>query len=116
MAGFGGTTLGRRAWAEIIVEEAHALGYKITARQLAEGLGVREAEGDAQEGAHIGPWAESDALGTTKQRLDYRESTRAALENWHSNGNDWWQAWGQWEEGETEGAGATRYKKHLAPA
>lgn len=116
--GFGGTTLSRRGWAEIIAEEAHALGLSITPRQLAEGLGVREAEGNAQEGEHIGPWALSSAFahGSTSGRLSYRESTRAALQNWSENGKSWWPAWGKWETGETEGAGPTRYKRHLALA
>lgn len=116
MAGFGGTTLSRRGWAELIAEEAHALGLTITPRQLAEGLGVREAEGNARSGAHEGPWAESEAFGSSAERLDYRSSTRAALKNWAENGKSWWPAWGKWETGETEGAGPTRYARHLALA
>lgn len=115
-SGFGGTTLSRKQWAYLIAEEAHSLGYKLTARQLAEALGVREAEGDTAEGAHIGPWEEEVGFGTRKQRLDYRTSTRLALERWKSDGESWWPAWGKWETGESEGAGPTRYKRHLALA
>jgi hypothetical protein len=115
-SGFGGTTLSRKQWAYLIAEEAHSLGYKLTARQLAEGLGVREAEGDTSEGAHIGPWEEEVGFGTRKQRLDYRTSTRLALQRWKSDGQTWWPAWGKWETGESEGAGPTRYKRHLALA
>lgn len=116
MAGFGGTTLSRRGWAELIAEEAHALGYKMTPRELAEGLGVREAEGNARSGAHEGPWAESQAFGSSQERLNYRSSTRAALKNWAENGKSWWTAWGDYETPEAEGAGPTRYKRHLALA
>lgn len=118
MTGFAGTTLSRKGWAELIAEEAKALGLHMTPRQLAEGLGVREAEGFTASGAHIGPWEESSAFagGSTAGRLNYRTSTRAALENWHGNGNSWWTAWGNYEKGETEGAGPTRYKRHLGVA
>lgn len=114
--GWAGTTLSRGQWAQLIAEEAKAMHLHMTPRQLAEGLGVREAEGDTEEGEHIGPWEESSAFGSTKQRLDYRASTRAALQNWAANGKSWWTAWGNFEKGETEGPGPTRYKRHLGVA
>lgn len=99
-------TLTPDEWAGLIVEEAGALGYKITVRQVAEGLGVIKWESSGNSSnevqgpeGHIGGWA----LGTEgfpsspAVRLDPRKSTRAALENWHSNGKSWWQAWGKWE-------------------
>lgn len=116
MAGFAGTSLSRKGWAELIAEEAHQLGYKLTPKQLAEALGVREAEGYTDEGAHIGPWEEEESFGPPKARLDYRTSTRAALERWHADGKSWWPGWGDWEKGEEEGAGPTRYARHLALA
>jgi len=117
MAGWAGTSLSRRGWAELIAEEAHELGLRITPRQLAEGLGVREAEGFTDEGEHIGPWEEEESgFGSRAERLDYRTSTRLALERWSADGKSWWPAWGRWEKPETEGAGPTRYKRHLALA
>jgi hypothetical protein len=114
--GFAGTTLTEKQWAALIVEEAHKLGFRMTPRQVAEGLGVREAEGFTASGAHIGPWEESSAFGTTAERLNYRASTRAALKSWKSSGESWWPAWGKWETAETEGAGPTRYKKFMGIA
>jgi len=110
-------------WAQIIAEEAHALGVKMTPRQVAEGVGVvmSESGGNASNlvqgpSGHIGGWSEEPGFGSTKERLDPRASTRAAIKNWKSNGKNWWQAWGQYEEGETEGAGPTRWPKYLAAA
>jgi hypothetical protein len=112
--------LSHQEWAELIAEEARALQLHMTPRQLAEGLGVLEAESNFNEwatsGAHIGPWEESSAFGSSSQRLNPRASTRAALRSWAASGKNWWPAWGNWETGETEGAGPTRYHKFLAIA
>lgn len=116
MAGWAGTSLSRRQWAELIATEAHELGYSMTPRQLAEALGVREAEGFTSEGEHIGPWEEESSFGSTADRLNYKTSTRAALQRWAKDGKSWWPGWGDWEKGETEGAGPSRYKRHLALA
>jgi hypothetical protein len=116
VAGWAGTSLSRRQWAELIAGEAHELGYSMTPRQLAEALGVREAEGFTAEGEYIGPWEEEASFGSTKERLDYKTSTRAALKRWAKDGKSWWPGWGDWEKGEAEGEGPTRYKRHLALA
>jgi hypothetical protein len=116
VAGWAGTSLSRKQWAELIAEEAHQLGYKLTPRQLAEALGVREAEGFSEEGEHIGPWEEEKSFGSTAARLNYKTSTRAALERWAGDGKSWWPGWGDWEKPETEGPGPSRYKRHLALA
>lgn len=110
-------------WATVIVTEAAKLGYKMTPRQVAEGLGVISAEsaGDASEEGqgptgHIGGLAESPAFGTVRQRLNPESAVRAALENWHANNKNWWPAWGDWETGESEGAGPTRWKTYISTA
>jgi hypothetical protein len=109
-------------WAAIIVAEAHKLGIKMTPKQVAEGLGVIEAEsgGDASSNPpgneHIGGLAESPAFGSEAERLNPVSAVAAALKEWNKAGKTWWPAWGRWETGETEGAGPTRYAKHLHTA
>lgn len=109
-----------KEWAAVIVAEAARLGIKMTPRQVAEGLGVLSAEdgfntSEESQGprGHIGGWAESPTFGTVAQRLNPVAATTAALENWKSSGKSWWPAWGDWEKGETEGAGPERFKQYL---
>jgi hypothetical protein len=109
-------------WARVISAESRALHIPITAREEAEGIGVVEAEsgGDPKSNPagneHKGAWAESRAFGTLKQRLDPFASTAAALKQWAADKKSWWQAWGQYETGETEGAGPTRWKQYIGVA
>jgi hypothetical protein len=116
-------TLSPAEWAQIIAEEARALGVKMTPKEIAEGVGILEYEssGNADNlvqgpSGHIGGWSEEPSYGSTKERLDPRASTRAAIKNWASNKKSWWPAWGRWQaEQRPDGqAGSTQWKKYLA--
>jgi len=106
-------------WAQLFAEEAASLGYKITPRELAEGIGVVFAESGGNASSrpagneHIGGLAESTAFGSEAERLNARRAVRAALVKWKEDGKSWWPAWGVWEKGETEGPGPDRYKRYL---
>lgn len=113
---FGGTGLSEAQWAQIIITEAHKLGYKITPRQVAEGLGVRAAEGFSATGGHIGPWQEEAGFGSTAERLNAHASTRLALQRWKSDGESWWPAWGNWERAEAAGPGPDRWRQYIGAA
>lgn len=92
------------------------IGYK---KLVAQGMGIIEAEngfdgslwfGQGASG-HIGPYALSPAYGSVAQRMNKVVATRLALEGWKSDGETWQHAWGQYEEGETEGNGEQRAPK-----
>jgi hypothetical protein len=120
-------TLSPAEWAQIIVQEAHAMHIAITPRQVAEGVATTQIEsgGDASNevqgpSGHIGAWAEGTEgfPSSAAKRLDPRASTRAALANWSSNGKSWWQAWGQWEKEQSGrwGGETSEYKPYLGIA
>lgn len=114
--------LSPQRWAQIIVAEARAQHIQITPRQVAEGIGVIQAEsgGDPASNVpgneHKGAWAESTAFGTLKQRLDPFASTAAALKSWAGSGKSWWPAWGRWEQEQSGTAGESNFPKYLGVA
>ena len=110
-------------WARLIVQESRSLGVKMTPREIAEGVGVVQAEssGNAANlaqgpGGHIGAWSEEPSYGSTAQRLSPAASTRSAIEHWVSSGRSWQPDWGQYETGEEGGTGPSRYKTYLGVA
>lgn len=116
-------TLSPQEWAEVIAAEGRELHLHMTPREVAEGVGVVEAEssGNADNQVqgpqgHIGGFAENPSYGSVKQRLNPWSSARAALESWAGSKRSWWPAWGQWEKGEEGGPGPTRYKTYLGVA
>lgn len=115
-------TLSPAEWAQIIAEEARALHIKMTPKEIAEGVGIISYESSFNAdnlvqgpSGHIGAWSESPDFGGTKERLDPRASTRAAIKNWASSGKSWWPAWGRWQaEQRPDGqAGSSQWKKYL---
>jgi len=115
-------TLSPQEWAAIIVAQASRLGYKMTPRQVAEGVGVvfAESSGNASSNPagneHIGAWAEEPGMGSEAQRLDAVAATKAALERWKADGESWWPAWGRWEKEQSGTSGTTRYKDYIGVA
>src|SRR3954454_25400886 len=112
--------LSPQEWAQILVEESRAMGIKMTPKQIAEGVGVIQAEssGNASNlvqgpAGHIGAWSEEPSYGSEKERLDPRASTRAAIKNWAENGKSWWPAWGRWEAEQSGQSGTTQWKKYV---
>lgn len=110
------------AVASWIVEAAESLKVKITARQVAEGLGVVSAESGFNGNSkptgneHIGLWALGSSYGSESQRLNPEIATYLAVKGWLSDGKNWWKAWGNYETGETEGPGPNRYPKYMQTA
>lgn len=85
---------------------------------ISEGIGCVKAENsfmlpnNAQgPGGHIGMWSMEPGFGSVSEREDPLRATELAYENWKSNGNSFYQAWGQWQEeqGGLPGGGAKVY-------
>jgi hypothetical protein len=118
-------------WAVVSEREArrlhreHKLRRLPTAKEIAEGVGVVQAEsgGNAAEtggaggaSGHIGGWQEEASYGSKRERLSAGPSTRSALLHWQSSGFSWWQDWGQYETGAAGGAGPTHWRSYLSQA
>jgi len=108
----------------VIVAEANKLGYKLTPRDVAEGVATVQIESSGNTsnfvqgaGGHIGGLSESPAFGSVAERLNPGAAVRAGLENWHSEGG-WWNAWGQWEKEQAGrwGGEPSEYKQYLGIA
>jgi len=115
----------------LLVEEGRKIGANLTPAEVAEGVGVAEAEsaGNADEQrqladfadpeeAHIGLFAEEGpSFGNVQQRLDARDATRSAIERFLADGRSWNPAWVHWQEvqGEEE-TGADRAPQYRSLA
>lgn len=92
-------------------------GFPAEASVIAEGLGTIKSESDYAvnngqgPSGHIGPWAESPTFGSAKTREDPLGSTRAAYKVGWRPTHSFWDAWGQWEAGQSglHGGGAGTY-------
>jgi hypothetical protein len=116
----------------LLVEESNKLHAHLNPAEVAEGIGVAEAEsaGNADEqrqlaefsdpeDAHIGLFAEEGngfELNPT-QRLNAREASRGAIERFVDDERSWNPAWVHWQEiqGENE-TGADRAPQYRALA
>jgi hypothetical protein len=112
------TVLSDRRLAALLLEA----GFPHNSRVIAEGIGVIHAEsgGNPSEasqgpGGHIGLWAEEPSFGSVADRLDPLRSTQAAFRQWKKDGS-FEPAWGQYESGETEGTGPSRFRQYLSVA
>lgn len=112
-----GKKLSPEEWGELML----AAGFPKKVKVIAEGLGVLEAESgfdptNSGDGIHIGAWAEEESFGSRADRLDPVKSTQSAYKRWKADGESFWPAWGNWERGETEGAGPDRAAKFMKAA
>lgn len=112
-------TLEPKEIAALLAQQNRKQGTGLTPQQIAEGVGVAEAESGGNSGnfgqgpeGHIGLYSESPAFGSTGQRLNPRAATAAAVKEVKNDGG-WQQAWGQYETGETEGSGPERASQYV---
>lgn len=116
----------------LLVEEGRGLHAHLNPAEVAEGIGVAEAEsaGNADEqrqladfsdpeDAHIGLFAEegNGGFGGVQERLNARSATHGALERFLADDRSWNPAWVHWQEiqGEEE-TGADRAPQYRSLA
>lgn len=115
----------------LLVEEGKKLGLNLSRHDVAEGIGVAEAESSGDYAAnvaqipelgaakaHIGLYSEEESgFGDQQERENPRSATRLALEGFARSGNSWNPDWVHWQEiqGENE-TGADRAPEYNALA
>jgi len=97
--------------ATALVKQGRKLNLNLTRPEVAEGVGVAEAEtaGNASEQrqlqelppdqAHVGLFAEEEgSFAPLQKRLETGPATRAALKRFAADGRSWNPAWVHWQE------------------